>query len=132
MRAWLGPGGQTEGASSAVLCENCMRSRKGAHMAERNKRGERRGPSRAEQAKRHIAETDRRHAGEISRAVEETRAYEGLPKASVEGCVPTVSVVDEDSVAAVLARGRGLASARRLRLRKSFSALHAQAVGENA
>lgn len=70
-----------------------------------------RGPSRAEQAKRHIAEMDRRHGAEIARAVADTRVYDGLPKVSVEGLVPTVSVADEDSVAAVLARGRGLASA---------------------
>ena len=80
-------------------------------MAERNPKAERRGPSRADQAKRHIAEMDRRHATEIGRAVADTRVYEGLPKVSAEGCVPAVTVVDEDSVAAVLARGRGLASA---------------------
>ena len=72
---------------------------------------ERRGPSRADQAKRHTAEMDRRYGAEIARASADTRVYDGLPKVSVEGCVPTVSVADEDSVAAVLARGRGLASA---------------------
>lgn len=80
-------------------------------MAERNPKAERRGPSRADQAKRHIAEMDRRHATEIGRAVADTRVYEGLPKVSAEGCVPAVTVVDKDSVAAVLERGRGLASA---------------------
>ena len=70
-----------------------------------------RGPSRAEQAKRHIAEMDRRHGAEIARAAADTRVYEGLPKVSAEGCVPAVTVVDKDSVTAVLERGRGLASA---------------------
>lgn len=85
---------------------------KGAHMAEKNTRREGRGPSRAAQAKAHTEEMGRRFAAEIARAAGETRVYDGLPKvAVVEPCVPTVTVVDEDSVAAVLARGRGLASA---------------------
>ena len=80
-------------------------------MPEKNQRREGRGPSRADQAKRHIAEMDRRYAAEIARCVEGTRVFDGAPKVAAQGCVPTVSVVDQDSVAAVLERGRGLASA---------------------
>ena len=80
-------------------------------MAERNQRREGRGPSRAEQARRHIEEMEGRFAAEIARAVSETRTYDGAPAVAAEGRVPTVSVVDEDAVAAVLQRGRGLASA---------------------
>ena len=78
---------------------------------DRNARGERRGPSRAEQARRHTEEMERRFSEEIARAVTATRAYDGALGTSAEGCVPTVTVVDQDSVAAVLERGRGLASA---------------------
>ena len=78
---------------------------------DRNARGERRGPSRAEQARRHTEEMERRFSGEIARAVTATRAYDGALGTSAEGCVPTVTVVDQDCVAAVLERGRGLASA---------------------
>lgn len=85
-------------------------------MAERNaRRGERggRGPSRSEQARRHVEEMGRRFPDEIARAVLATRAFDGAPEppSGVEGCVPSVTVVDEDSVAAVLRLGRGLASA---------------------
>ena len=88
-------------------------------MAEKNQRREGRsrgregrGPGRAEQARAHVKEMERRFAGEIAAAVSATRVYDGAPRASVaEPCVPSVSVVDEDAVAAVLSRGRGLASA---------------------
>ena len=77
-------------------------------MAEK---GVRRGPSRKELAERHIKEMQDRFAAEIAQAVHDTRVYDGAPKPHVEGCVAQVSVVNEDSVAAVLARGRGIASA---------------------
>lgn len=83
-------------------------------MAERETRRDSRtgrGPSRAEQARRHIAEMDRRFSAEIAAAVERTRVLDRAPKPVVEGRVPEVSVVDQDSVTAVLERGRGIASA---------------------
>lgn len=83
-------------------------------MTERDERAGRRegrGSSRAEQAQRHVAEMARRFPEEIERAEKGVRVYERAPKPQVEGRVPQVSVVDEDSVAAVLERGRGLASA---------------------
>lgn len=80
-------------------------------MAERNARRDARGGGRAAEARRHTSEMARRFASEIERAVADTRAYDGAPRTSVEGRVPVVTVVEEDSVAAVLARGRGLASA---------------------
>lgn len=76
-------------------------------MAERNARRE----SRAEQARRHIEDMECRFSAEISRAAAHTRVYDGAPARAVEGVVPTVTVVNEDGVSAVLARGRGLASA---------------------
>ncbi|HIY78928.1 MAG TPA: TIGR02452 family protein [Candidatus Olsenella excrementavium] len=81
-------------------------------MAEKSVRREGRGPSRAEQARRHIEGMDRRFPGEIAAAVASVRAYDATPSVRViEPRVPQVAVVDEDSVTAVLARGRGLASA---------------------
>ena len=80
-------------------------------MARDNDRREGRGPSRAEQAGRHIDEMTRRFSAEISQAQAAMRVYDGAPRVAVEGCVPTVTVVDQDGVAAVLERGRGLASA---------------------
>ena len=79
----------------------------------RGNRGDRgnRGPNRAEQARRHTEDMERRFSEEIARSVEGTRVYDGAPDVTAEGCVPTVAVVDQDSVAAVLGRGRGLASA---------------------
>lgn len=74
-------------------------------------RGERRGGSRAEQARRHTEEMERRFSAEVARAVAGTRAYDGAPAATAEGRVPAVSVTDEDAVSAVLRLGRGLASA---------------------
>ena len=81
-------------------------------MAEKSARRDGRGPSRAELARRHVEDMDRRFPDEIAAAVASTRIYDAAPSVRVtEPCVPQVSVVDEDSVAAVLARGRGLASA---------------------
>lgn len=77
-------------------------------MAERR---EGRGPSRREQAQRHIEEMARRFSAEIEQAQRDVRVYDSAPRPQVEGRVPQVTVVDEDSVGAVLARGRGLASA---------------------
>ncbi len=75
-------------------------------------RGERRGSTRAEQARRHTEEMARRFGGEIAACVAATRSYDGTPKTrAARTCVPSVSVVDEDATSAVLARGRGLASA---------------------
>ncbi len=81
-------------------------------MPRRESRGEGRGPSRQTQARRHIEEMDRRFSAEIAAAVAATRAFDGTSVgAGTEGCVPDVCVTDEDGVSAVLARGRGLASA---------------------
>ena len=83
-----------------------MAERGGRHV-----RREGRGPSRAELARRHIEEMAARFGGEIEAASRATRVYDGAPTPQVEGRIPQVTVVDEDSVAAVLARGRGIASA---------------------
>lgn len=70
-----------------------------------------RGPSRAARAKRHTEDMARRFPEEIARSERGVRAYEGVPSPKGEGLVPVVSVAEEDSVAAVLRLGRGLASA---------------------
>lgn len=82
-------------------------------MAARSERREGRGPGRAAEASRHTTEMSRRFESEIARALSETRAFDGIPAAprDAERAVPAISVVDEDTVAAVLARGRGIASA---------------------
>ncbi len=71
-----------------------------------------RGPSRSAQARRHVEEMARSLPEEISRAVAGTRSFDGAPAQQVaEPCMPSVAVTDEDSVAAVLRLGRGIASA---------------------
>lgn len=77
---------------------------------------DRRNPSdrknaRRAEAERHTFEMDERLGSEIDRAVRGTLFFDAAPKpaAGQAGVVPEVEVVDEDSVAAVLARGRGRA-----------------------
>lgn len=66
---------------------------------------------RAAAATRHIADVDARMAKDVERSLAELKVYDKMPAAAAEGCVPTVTVVDQDSVTAVLEQGRGLASA---------------------
>lgn len=65
---------------------------------------------RAAQAAKHIAEIDAKFGKEVERSKEELRTYDAMPKPEVEGCVPEVKVVDQDSVAAVIELGRGVAN----------------------
>ena len=76
-----------------------------------DRRGGDRRDERTRQAERHIADVDARFANEVKRSLAELKVYDGVPSVQVEGCVPQVTVVDQDSVTAVLERGRGLASA---------------------
>jgi uncharacterized protein (TIGR02452 family) len=62
-------------------------------------------------AARHIAEMDDRYGKDIKRSLDELKVYDGMPHPEVEGQLPQVEVVAQDSVAAVLERGRGLGSA---------------------
>ncbi len=93
-------------------------------MADTSKRNDRRGGDRrqgrgqdrrenaAARARRHIADVEARFGSEIAASTASLRVYGSMPSPKVdEPCVPSVTVVDEDSVAAVLSRGRGLASA---------------------
>lgn len=66
---------------------------------------------RAQVAERHIADMDARFAKDITRSREELKVFEGMPTSQHEGCVPSVTVVDQDGASAVLEQGRGLASA---------------------
>lgn len=66
---------------------------------------------RIEAATAHIAEMDARFGKEIERSIAELKVYDGAPTVTVEGSVPEVRVVDQDSVAAVLEQGRGIANA---------------------
>ena len=91
-------------------------------MAHENNRNGRRADGRgrandrrenaAARARRHIAEVEDRFASEVAASVASVRVYDSMPAPKVAAPrVPTVKVVDEDSVTAVLTRGRGLASA---------------------
>ena len=80
------------------------------------KRTNPRKEARAAEAERHIADVERRLAPEVAASVAGIRTYGSTPASEPvldDGAtrVPSVTVVDEDSVSAVLARGRGLASA---------------------
>ena len=80
------------------------------------KRTNPRKEARAAEAERHIADVERRLAPEVAASVAGIRTYGSTPASEPvldDGAprVPSVTVVDEDSVTAVLARGRGLASA---------------------
>lgn len=80
------------------------------------KRTNPRKETRAAEAERHIADVERRLAPEVAASVAGIRTYGSTPASEPvldDGAprVPSVTVVDEDSVTAVLARGRGLASA---------------------
>ena len=80
------------------------------------KRTKPRKEARAAEAERHIADVERRLAPEVAASVAGIRTYGSTPASEPvldDGAprVPSVTVVDEDSVTAVLARGRGLASA---------------------
>lgn len=66
---------------------------------------------RSQAAGRHIAQVDARMANDVKRSLAELKVYDKAPELTVEGCVPQVSVVDQDGATAVLEQGRGLASA---------------------
>ena len=76
-----------------------------------DRRGGDRRDERTRQAERHIASVDARFANEVKRSLAELKVYDGVPTVRAEGCVPQVTVVDQDTVTAVLEQGRGLASA---------------------
>lgn len=75
-----------------------------------NRRNERR-EGRAKVAEEHIADVEKRLAADIERSLAELKMYESTPKPEVEGNVPEVRVVDQDTVSAVMEQARGLASA---------------------
>lgn len=77
-------------------------------MAERNVNP--RKAARAEAAQKHTEQMAARFGREIDQSFEGTVRYDGAPTAEVEGCVPTVEVLDADAVAVILERGRGRAS----------------------
>ena len=76
-----------------------------------NTRNNDRRKERTESAQKHIAYVDAHLSNEVARSLAELKVYDAKPAAQVEGCVPEVKVVDQDSVTAVLEQGRGLASA---------------------
>lgn len=66
--------------------------------------------ARAKAAEQHTAEVARRLEKDIERSLTGTLRFDGAPKVEVaEPCVPEVSVVAQDSVAAILENGRGYA-----------------------
>ena len=81
-------------------------NRGGAGERRQNPRRE----ARAKAAEQHTAEVARRLEKDIERSLTGTLRFDGAPKAEVaEPCVPEVSVVAQDSVAAILENGRGYA-----------------------
>ena len=79
--------------------------------AERNQmRNNDRRAERTEQAARHIADVDARMSKEVERSLSELKMYDAIPKVTVEGCVPEVVIADQDTVAAVIEHGRGVAN----------------------
>ncbi|MBQ6411483.1 MAG: TIGR02452 family protein [Atopobiaceae bacterium] len=76
-----------------------------------NGRNNDRRAERTAAAVKHIAEMDAKYGRDVERSVAELKVYDGMPKPQVEGALPTIAIVDQDSAAAVLERGRGLASA---------------------
>lgn len=72
--------------------------------------GNDRRQERAEQAAQHIADVDARLGKEVERSLAELKVYDTMPHPEIEGCIPTVAVIDEDSVAAVIEHGRGVAN----------------------
>lgn len=83
-------------------------------MADERRNNDRRNDrrdGRAKAAEAHIADVDARLAKDVERSISELKIYDGSPKPEVEGHVPEVRIVDQDSVTAVMEQARGLASA---------------------
>lgn len=80
-------------------------------MADRsgNQRTNPRKQARAERAECHTEQMAVRYGKEIERSLAGVRRVEAPVAVEVEACVPEVSVVDADSVAAILETGRGRA-----------------------
>lgn len=87
--------------------------RRGTNGGGRSGFRDNRRDDRKAEAQRHTVEMANRLGAEIDRAAKATRFYDRAPKAKdgAELTVPAVEVIDQDSVSAVLERGRGLASA---------------------
>ncbi len=78
--------------------------------AERQMRNNDRRAERTRDAARHIADVDARLSKEVERSLAELKTYDAMPKVTVEGCVPEVKVLDQDTVAVVIEYGRGVAN----------------------
>lgn len=66
--------------------------------------------ARAAAAEKHTGQMAERYGKEIDQSAEKTVRYEGSPASEVEGCVPTVEVLDADAATVILDRGRGRAA----------------------
>lgn len=80
-------------------------------MAE-GRSGQRSNPrklARANEAKRHTEQMAARYGREIERSLAGVRRVEAPVRSEVEGCVPEVTVMAADAVAAILETGRGRA-----------------------
>lgn len=88
--------------------------RRGGRRDERTRAGrDNRRDERKAQAVSHTAEMHDRFANEIERSAKGATFYDAAPKPKdgAAAVVPTVSVIEQDSVGAVLELGRGIASA---------------------
>lgn len=94
--------------SGTVYTKGCV------EMADERRTGGRnndRRDARAKEAQAHVADVGTRLAKDIERTMAELKVYDGSPTVQAEGHIPTVRVVDQDSVTAVMEQARGLASA---------------------
>lgn len=92
-------------------CRDDRRSGNGRNGGTRgNGRENPKREARKKAAEQHTADVAARLAKDIARSLEGVTRYEGMPSVEVaEPCVPDVTVVPLDSVAAILENGRGYA-----------------------
>lgn len=64
---------------------------------------------RARKNELHTKDMEDAYAKDIERSFAGLRAVDGSPKVEAEGCVPSVAVIDQDAVTAILENGRGRA-----------------------
>ena len=85
------------------------RSDAGRPRAGRSGERDNRKAERARKNELHTKDMEDAYAKDIERSFAGLRTVDGSPKVEAEGCVPSVAVIDQDSVTAILENGRGRA-----------------------
>lgn len=85
------------------------RSDTGRPRAGRSGERDNRKAERARKNELHTKDMEDAYAKDIERSFAGLRTVDGSPKVEVEGCVPSVAVIDQDAVTAILENGRGRA-----------------------